>query len=121
MKTTKKSILFISSIITFLSLTMCNTVKETSNLNQNDFVPDTIYEPIFPWRCVEECFNHRLSQHQFKDSERCPLCGLKSEKLIWIQYNSPPITWRLLCGRKGPLSICPKCRIQVEFIVEMMN
>ncbi len=63
--------------------------------------------------------NKTLSGNNFKDHQSCPKCSLKSEALIWINFKSPKWTWENLCGREGPLSICPNCKIQVEHIVEV--
>ena len=73
----------------------------------------------FPWDDVEACINDKIApkaQHT-----PCPMCGKPSEKLEWIHFCSPMSTWKSLCGREGPLSICPDCHYQVEFICEVMN
>ena len=75
----------------------------------------------FPWRDVKSCLNDKLDNMKFKGHQNCPKCGRQSEDLVWIMFNSPPWTWQSLCGRQGPLSICPNCKIQVDFICELMN
>ena len=75
----------------------------------------------FPWRDVKSCLNDKLDNMKFKGHQNCPKCGRPSEDLVWIMFNSPPWTWQSLCGRQGPLSICPNCKIQVDFICESMN
>ena len=87
--------------------------------NKITFVPDTSHETYFPWDDVMLCFDNRLPN--YVGWKKCPKCGLESEKLIWIEFNSPPWTWKHLCGSRGPLSICPNCRIQVDFIVTAIN
>lgn len=121
MKTLKYFIFIILAILMVFCFSMCRTLKDTKYDKQNVFVIDTTYESIVPWNDVINCLGNRLPRYKFKDHDSCPICGLKSEKLIWIKFETPPITWRMLCGSKGPLSICPKCNIQVEFILEMMN
>jgi len=90
-------------------------------LDKNSFIPDTTYDTHFPWTDVIACFNKGLPSKNFKGHDKCPKCGRNSEELVWIELNSPKWTWEKLCGRQGPLSICPTCRIQVEFITEIMN
>jgi hypothetical protein len=63
----------------------------------------------------------RLPARKFKDYPVCPQCGLHSEHLVWINFTSPKWTWKEHVGREGPLSICPVCNIQVDFIPEMIN
>jgi hypothetical protein len=75
----------------------------------------------FPWNDVKSCLKDKLDNKKFKGHRNCPKCGRYSEELVWIMFNSPPWTWRNLCGRKGPLSICPNCKIQVDFLCEVMN
>ncbi len=67
------------------------------------------------------CFDKTLQGENFRNHDKCPKCGRNSEELIWIEFRSPEWTWRSLMGRQGPLSICPECKIQVEFITEIMN
>lgn len=50
--------------------------------------------------------------------ERCPLCG---RRLLKIKFSSPAWTWNELCGRKGPMTLCPDCPMQVEFSLEVMS
>ena len=78
-----------------------------------------ILSEIFPWENVKACMDKKIPARANHLS--CPFCGRTSEKLEWIEFNSPTWTWRQLCGRRGPLSICPDCHCQVEFICEVMN
>ena len=50
--------------------------------------------------------------------ETCPLCG---HKLLNIHFSSPCWTWNELCGRKGPMTICPACPSQNVFSLEVMS
>ena len=74
---------------------------------------------IFPWDDVNTCMEKKIPARHNHLS--CPFCGKASENLVWIDFRSPSWTWRKLCGRGGPLSICPECHCQVEFICEVMN
>lgn len=87
----------------------------------NNFVSDFEDEGSFSREDIESCYEKKLDSSKFKNHRSCPKCGNVAEKLIWIEYTSPGWTWKQLCGRQGPLSICPECRITVEFILETMN
>ena len=50
--------------------------------------------------------------------ENCPLCG---HKLLKFNFSSPRWTWNALCGREGPMTLCPDCPMQVDFSLEIMN
>ena len=95
--------------------------KTDKIITKKSFIPDTTFDTHFPWDDVIACFKKRLPSDNFRGRKKCPKCGRNSEALVWIKFNSPIWTWRNLCGREGPLSICPQCSIQVEFIMESMN
>ena len=88
-------------------------------------------KPYFPLKDVEACmddcgseFIKLLSERRIEDKTNhrtCPLCGKPSEELKWIYFDSPEWTWQNLCGRAGPMSICPDCGCIVEFICVIMN
>ena len=73
---------------------------------------------IFPWGDVNECMNDKIEP--LAGHLPCPICGMPSEKLLWIHFDSPAWTWEKLCGRAGKLSICSDCHSQVEFICTEM-
>jgi hypothetical protein len=79
------------------------------------------FRVIYPWDHIKACFDDKYDSNEYNNHKSCPICGMTSDKLIWIRFVSPKYTWTNLCGRSGPLSICPKCHIQVEFIMEAMN
>ena len=107
----------------FLTITLTFTHCNSNNvkLDKDSFVPDTTYETIFPWDDVKVCFDNQIDANKFHNHKACPKCGRRSENLAWIEFRSPKWTWEKLAGRQGPLSICPHCKIQVEFITEIMN
>lgn len=90
-----------------------------------------IRDPYFPLKDVEACmddcgseFIKHLSERHFENKENhrpCPLCGKPSEELKWITFISSQRTWQNLCGRGGPMSICPDCGCIVEFICVVLN
>jgi hypothetical protein len=92
-----------------VSVLLCFTCKQKSNKDALiEFVPNTTYsEILFPWKDVISCFSDTLDNKNFKNEQSCPKCELYSEQLIWIYFKSPAWTWEHLCGRAGPLSICP--------------
>jgi hypothetical protein len=90
-------------------------------LHTGEIKLDEVDTPHFPWDDVKACCDHVLDAEGYKDRKPCPKCGTRPEKLIWISFMSPLWTWQQLCGQQGPLSICPKCTIQVEFILNAMN
>jgi hypothetical protein len=87
----------------------------------NIFPYQTPYEQRFQWEDIELCLKDTLQRKDFINHKVCPKCGLESQKLLWIKFRSPDWTWEEWCGREGPLSICPKCNIQVQFIMTLMN
>jgi DNA-directed RNA polymerase subunit RPC12/RpoP len=70
---------------------------------------------FFPWEDVLNCKNDIIKYKSYQ----CPYCGEK--EVIWIYFKSPEWTWENLCGRAGPLAICPKCASQVKFVCCVMN
>jgi len=77
----------------------------------------------FPLKDVEACMNSEKTAKMtpFSNLRACPLCGKPSEELKWIWFKSPQWTWQKLCGRAGPMSICPDCGCIVEFKLHIMN
>jgi len=116
----KNGAVIIVIITTALITTHCNS-SNNADFNSEKFVPDTIYKTIFTWRDVKHCLQNQLDSKKYVGKIDCPKCGKKSENLIWVEFISPDWTWKHLAGRQGPLSICPNCKIQVEFICEIMN
>lgn len=74
---------------------------------------------LLPWEWVKPCMDDELSP--IPNRLNCPICGKKSEELLWIDFSSPKWTWEELSGEAGALSICTDCHCQVEFICVYMN
>lgn len=90
--------------------------------NPFGFAPNTDHkETNFPWKDVIDCMGEKLPASEFTEHRPCPLCARPSDELEWIKFSSPAWTWKHMAGRAGPLSICPSCKIQVEFICHVMN
>ncbi len=49
------------------------------------------------------------------------ICEHCNDTIISINFSSPQWTWEHLCGRAGRLEICPTCKIQISFKLEIMN
>ena len=113
----KNLFVFVAMLLLFVR----SDFNRTVNFNPKTFLPDRYVRSRFPWEDVIACMNDTLVSDDFIKQKECPNCGTKSEDLIWVEFRSPKYTWEQMCGRAGPLSICNKCNIQVEFIVEMMN
>jgi len=112
---------FLVLFIIISAATLYQQENSKANFNPETFIPDSTYRTFFPWDEVQACLNDKLDASDFKGRKICPKCGMASEDLYWINYKSPQWTWYELCGRAGPMSICPKCKIQVEFILHMMS
>jgi hypothetical protein len=98
-------------------------LKKALNEKGIEYDERDISDAYYPLKDVEACFDTEMSakmtavpNHRF-----CPLCGKPSEELKWIYFDSPKWRWENLCGRCGPMSICPDCGCLVEFICILMN
>jgi hypothetical protein len=89
--------------------------RQNGRLNELDFDSD-IKGKYFRWNDVKPCLDSVLARDNFKQHDSCPECNLPSEQLVWINYTSSKKSWEHLAGQKGSLSICPNCRVQVEFL-----
>lgn len=89
--------------------------------NPENFEPDPDYKTFLPWPDVMGCLRERKKSKDFAGKKKCPKCGLSSEKLIWIEFSSPMKDWAIWVGQSGPLSICPDCKIQVEYNMTYHN
>lgn len=72
----------------------------------------------FPWSHVRQCYDRKVEP---MNGSSCPSCNLPGNQLLWIDFVSPPCTWKNLCGRQGYLSICEKCHVQIDFWMTGMN
>lgn len=100
---------------------MGSKMPNQNKLNKLNFKPDPDFKTYFPWSNVIACFEEALPSCNFQDNDPCPKCKKNSENLVWINFVSPDWTWKKKCGREGPLSICPDCKIQVAFLCIIMN
>jgi hypothetical protein len=77
----------------------------------------------FPWDDVDACRGRAVTPppEQVQSARSCPECGAEPGALTWIHFRSPAWTWEQLCGREGWLSVCDRCRMQIDFCLEVMN
>ncbi len=83
-------------------------------------------DQYFPWEDVEACIqdpklekSHGVKAEYLPEARACPTCNTPPEKLRWIYFITPPVTWEQRRGRAGYLLICEKCRRQVDFFCEV--
>ncbi|HXS69877.1 MAG TPA: hypothetical protein VN761_13615 [Candidatus Polarisedimenticolia bacterium] len=96
-------------------------------MNEEDLLDDN----HFPWEHVEAARNDSRLQreHPATDakerlvghSKHCPQCNAAPNALHWFYFCSPDKTREMLCGRAGWMTVCDKCRRQVDFFLEVMN
>ncbi len=94
-------------------------LKKALDEKGTEYNEGEIEEPYYPLEDVEACLD--TEEIAKPNHQSCPLCGKPSEELKWIYFRSPTWTWQELCGRAGPMSICPDCGCLVEFICAIMN
>jgi hypothetical protein len=51
-------------------------------------------------------------------AKACSGCGRSSEDLFWVSITSPEADWDTGTGRVGFLTVCDRCRLQVDFLVD---
>ena len=65
---------------------------------------------------VEEAKEKYLTQ-----AGPCPLCKTPADKLSWIYLVTPEWTWQTLCGKAGWMTVCDRCKLQIDFFVDITN
>lgn len=63
----------------------------------------------------------RAKDRYSAEARPCPKCGAEPRALRWIAYSTPESMWRNLCGRAGWMTLCNRCRLQIDFFVELLN
>lgn len=93
--------------------------KEKVNSQESaDDVPESVREAFFPWEDVIGSMMEHPDKVTLHWRDVCPDCG---KRLIHLEFWSPHWTWRALCGRSGPMTICLDCPKQVSFDLAIMN
>ncbi|HVK10559.1 MAG TPA: hypothetical protein VM597_17465 [Gemmataceae bacterium] len=84
---------------------------------------------FFPWPYVQEAIDQidaqvyraavDLAQELHANRARsCSDCSRVPTDLFWVCVTSPNETWRSKEGCVGFLTICEKCRLQVDFLID---
>jgi hypothetical protein len=84
---------------------------------------------FFPWKHVQQYINlidaqvyHAgiaFAQELFLNKTRqCPKCARSAPELFWVCVTDPGAAWDAGKGRVGFLTLCKKCKLQVDFIVD---
>ena len=70
-------------------------------------------DKIHPWSQVMSCYFNKLNPQEYRDKIPCHSCSTPSHYLVWIKFSSPykPDSE----GTEGVLSVCEKCKRQVEY------
>lgn len=72
---------------------------------------------FFPWEDVALSIFQNPEGMNFESG----ICEHCNSPIVSIHFISPQWTWEHLCGRAGRLSICPICKAQIDFKLELMN
>ena len=91
----------------------------------------TQYSEYFPWEDVMASRSRKPGQGQrsveegkgkhLKKAVPCPICDTPADRLSWVYLVTPEWTWQTVCGKAGWITVCNRCRLQVDFFVEIMN
>ena len=84
---------------------------------------------FFPWPHVQEYIDgidevvHHLAvecaQAQLLGKAKaCPQCGCEAAKLFWFSVSDPESAWDAGTGRVGFLTLCKRCKLQANFLVD---
>lgn len=66
-------------------------------------------------------FDHSDGVGYRQPGRPCAICGMAAADLEWFWFESPEATWRMLCGRAGWVSFCPRDEHPVQFFLEVLN
>lgn len=84
---------------------------------------------FFPWpwaqRAIDQIesvvYHHSIEMAQDLHLDRaraCPECGRLPKDLFWFSISDPEVAWDRGTGRVGFLTLCEKCRLQVDFLID---
>src|SRR5258708_7941609 len=84
---------------------------------------------FFPWPHVQEyiqsidstVYHHAVKGAQemlIAEARACPQCGRTAEELSWFSVSDPEAAWDAGTGRVGWLTICERCQLQVDFLLD---
>jgi hypothetical protein len=84
---------------------------------------------FFPWGHVQRYIDQidaqvysvamDFAQEQFgEQAKSCPTCDTAAKKLVWFSVSSPESDWDTGTGKVGFLTLCEKCKLQVDFLID---
>ena len=59
-----------------------------------------------------------FAQQEFPAACACPSCGRPAAELFWFSISDPEPAWDAGTGRVGFLTVCERCQLQVEFLLD---
>jgi hypothetical protein len=84
---------------------------------------------FFPWAHVQQYLDRidstvyraaiGFAQGQFlAGAQPCPQCGCAATELFWFSVTDPEAAWAAGVGRVGFLTLCKRCKLQVDFLID---
>jgi hypothetical protein len=84
---------------------------------------------FFPWPHVQQYIDRidstvypvaiECAQEQFlAQAKPCPQCGSPVSELFWFSAADPEAAWDARTGRVGFLTVCKRCKLQVNFLID---
>lgn len=99
-------------------------------------MPDPMFDERYPWGSTptidelgeafhdpagrRECLRHP-DEPSDDDMTACPNCDNTAHELTWFWFESPEMTWRVLCGQAGWALWCPHCETPVAFSTTIIS
>jgi hypothetical protein len=59
-----------------------------------------------------------FAQMEFPAARPCPSCGRPADELFWFSISDQEVAWDAGTGRVGFLTVCERCRLQVDFLLD---
>ncbi|HEU5119204.1 MAG TPA: hypothetical protein VFT74_21620 [Isosphaeraceae bacterium] len=84
---------------------------------------------FFPWHHVQQYIDgidstvYRVAiefaqQELLVGAHSCLSCGRPAGELFWLSVSDPEAAWDDGTGRVGFLTLCQRCHLQVDFLVD---
>jgi hypothetical protein len=84
---------------------------------------------FFPWPHVQRYIDSidstvyhvaiEMAQERFlAQAKPCPHCGGAAAGLFWFSVSSPEEAWDAGTGQVGFMTLCERCNLQVDFLVD---
>ena len=64
---------------------------------------------------------NKAKERYLKVASPCPECKTAAKDLAWFYFTSSERDWESLAGSAGWMTVCDKCKIQVDFFLEIMS